>query len=106
MPDFAGDTTTELERKLPPLKFVCGLETVSYLLLLLMWLVLHNRIGTMLVGSVHGMIVLAFAGMVFGIHRALHWSLRYVAFAVCTGPIGALVVLHRLRTPIASVSTA
>ena len=79
MPDFAGDTTTELERKIGPLKVVCILETCSYLLLLTVWLGLGSHIGTMIVGSVHGMIVTAFALMVLLIYRDLGWSWQFAA---------------------------
>jgi hypothetical protein len=97
MPDFAGDTTTELERKIGPLKVVCILETFSYLLLLSVWLGLGSHIGTLIVGSVHGMIVTAFALMVLFIYRDLGWTWQFAAVAIITGPIGAVLVYERLR---------
>jgi integral membrane protein len=97
MADFAGDPTTELERKLGPLKVVCIVETISYLALLGVWLGLHSDIGTKMVGSVHGMIFTAFALMILNIFRPMGWSWRFVAVAIGAGPIGAVIVYERLR---------
>jgi len=97
MPDFAGDTTTELERKIGPFKVVCLLETASYLLLLTVWLGLGSHIGTMIVGSVHGMIVTAFALMVVFTYQQLGWTWQFATAVVITGPVGAMVVYDRLR---------
>jgi hypothetical protein len=97
MPDFAGDVTTELERKLGPLKVVCLLETITYLALLVMWLGLRNHVGTLLVASVHGMISTAFGLMMLGIFRPMRWTWRFVALAICTGPVGAVIVFERVR---------
>lgn len=96
MPDFAGDATTELERKLGPVQVVCIIETVSYLGLLAVWLG-GSRVGTMLVGSVHGMIVTALALMVLGIYRPMGWSWKFAALTILAGPIGALILYERLR---------
>jgi hypothetical protein len=96
MPDFADATTTELERRLGPLKVVAIVESCTYVFLLYFWLS-GNRVGTLMVGSMHGMVVCAFAGMLLVIFRALGWSLRFVIFAIVTGPIGAAFVVARLR---------
>ncbi len=97
MPDFAGDTTTELERKLGPLKVVCIVETVSYLTLLVVWLGLRSDIGTKMVGSVHGMIFTAFALMMLNIYRPMGWTWKFLAVSILTGPIGAVIVYERVR---------
>jgi hypothetical protein len=97
MPDFAGDTSTELERKLGPLKVVCITEAVSYLFLLTMWQGLRSHTGTLIVGSVHGMVVTAFALMVVFIYREMGWSAKFAALAIVTGPIGAVIVHERVR---------
>ena len=96
MPDFAGDTTTELERKLGPLKVVCLVETASYLALLTAWLG-GSRVGTMLLGSVHGMIVTALALMVINIYRPMGWTWKFAVITIITGPIGALLLYERVR---------
>lgn len=96
MVDFADDTTTELVRRLGPLKVVSLVETCTYLALLAFW-IRGSRIGTLLLGSMHGMVVMAFAGMVLLIFRPLGWTLRFALFAILTGPIGALLVFERVR---------
>lgn len=97
VPDFAGDQTTELERKLGPLKVVCLVETASYLTLLIVWLGLRSHIGTLMVGSVHGMIFTAFALMMLSIFQPMGWSVRFLAVSILTGPIGAVIVYERVR---------
>ena len=42
MPDFADDTSSELERKARALKFMALFETVTYLLLFYFWIVAPN----------------------------------------------------------------
>jgi hypothetical protein len=95
--DFAGDTTTELERKLGPLKVVCLVETISYLTLLVMWLGLRSHVGTLMVGSVHGMIFTAFALMMLSIYQPMGWSWKFLAVSILAGPIGAVIVYERVR---------
>jgi hypothetical protein len=94
--DFADDGSTELERRLGPLKVVSIVEGCTYAGLLYFWLS-GNRVGTLLLGSMHGMVVMAFAGMVLLIFRSLGWSLVFALFAIATGPIGALMVFERVR---------
>jgi hypothetical protein len=96
MPDFAGATTTELERRLGPLKVVAVVESLTYVCLLYFWLS-GNRVGTLLLGSMHGMVVCGFAGMLLIIFRSLGWSLPFVIFVIVTGPIGAIAAVLRLR---------
>jgi hypothetical protein len=97
VPDFAGDTTTELERKLGPLKVVCLLETATYLALLFVWLGLRSHIGTLLVASVHGMVSTAFGLMMLTIFKPMGWSWRFLVVSIVTGPIGAVIVYERVR---------
>jgi hypothetical protein len=94
--DFADSPTTELERRLGPLKAVSVVETLTYVSLLYFWLS-GNRAGTLLLGSMHGMVVCAFAGMVLLIFRPLGWSLWFALLVIATGPIGAVVVYARVR---------
>ena len=96
MPDFADVTTTELGRRLGPLKVVAVVESLTYVFLLYFWLS-GSWDGTLLLGSMHGMVVCAFAGMLLLIFRSLGWSWPFVIFAIATGPIGAAVVAIRLR---------
>jgi hypothetical protein len=96
VPDFADDTTTELERKASALRWVSLIETVTYVALFIFWQS-GSAIGTALLGSIHGMVFLAFCGMVVGIRAAMGWTWGYVALAVLLGPIGAVLVFARLR---------
>jgi hypothetical protein len=97
VPDFADDTSTELERKARALSFVALVETCSYLLLFYFWQIAKSDPGTAIVGSLHGMIWLAFCAMVIMIAPALGWTWLYVGVVIVTGPIGAVMVWWRLR---------
>jgi integral membrane protein len=95
VPEFADATTTELERKIVPLRWTALIETVSYCILLAFWLS-GNDIGTKLFGSVHGMVFLAFAAMVLGVRAPMRWTWSYAALAILLGPIGSLLVYGRI----------
>ena len=103
--DFAGDTTTELERKARALSVVALVETCSYLLLFYFWQIAKSDAGTAIVGSLHGMIWLAFCAMVIMIAPALRWTWLYVAVVIVTGPIGAVLVWARLRRGVPDEAT-
>lgn len=96
MVDFADDTSTELERRLGPLKVVSVLETMMWVFAAVFWLV-GSKTAQLLLWSMHGMVVVAFAGMVLLIFRQVGWSLAFALFSVLTGPIGAVSVFVRLR---------
>jgi integral membrane protein len=96
VPDFADSTTTELERKLVPLRVAALTETVTYLVLFFFW-VTGNRTGRLLMGSVHGMVFLAFAAMVLGVRADMGWTWKYAAAVIILGPVGSLMVYSRLR---------
>jgi hypothetical protein len=103
--DFAGDTTTELQRKAKALSVVALVETCSYLLLFYFWQVAKSGPGTAIVGSLHGMIWLAFCAMVIMIAPALRWTWLYVVVVIITGPVGALLVWGRLRRGVPDEAT-
>lgn len=96
MPDFADSTTTELQRKIPPLRVVALTETVTYCVLFYFW-VAGNRPGRLLTGSLHGMVAMAFAGMVVGVRADLRWTWKYAIAAIALGPFGSLMVYARLK---------
>jgi len=96
MVDFADDTSTELERKLGPLKVFSLVEAGMWFAAAAFWLT-GNRIAQLLLWSVHGTVAMCFAGMVILIYRKLGWSAPYAALCVLTGPMGALLVYERLR---------
>ena len=94
--DFADDTSTELERKLGPLKVFSLVEAGMWFAAAAFWLT-GNGIAQLLLWSVHGTVAMCFAGMVILIYRKLGWSGPYAALCVLTGPMGALLVYERLR---------
>jgi hypothetical protein len=97
VPDFADDTGSELERKARALLVVALVETVTYLLLAFCWLGLRSAAGTAVTGFFHGLIWMAFVGMVVLIREDIGWTWGYVVLVVVTGPIGGVLVWARLR---------
>lgn len=97
MPDFADDTSSELERKARALTVVALVETISYVTLFYFWIVAPNDAIKAVVGFFHGLIWLAFVAMTVIIRPAIGWSWLYTAVVVVTGPIGGLMVFTRLR---------
>jgi integral membrane protein len=94
--DFADDTSTELERKAEALKWVALVEGVSYFGLAAFWLS-GNKVGTVVFGSVHGWIFLAFAAMVLMIRRDMEWSWPFAIVGIVAGPLGPALVYERIR---------
>jgi hypothetical protein len=100
VPDFAEDTSSELERKAKTLEVVALVETVTYLLLAYFWLVAQSDAGTAIVGFFHGLVWMAFVAMVVFIRANIGWTWGYTVLVVVTGPIGGVLVWWRLmRTP-------
>jgi hypothetical protein len=97
VPDFADDPTTELERKARALSIVALTESVTYMILFTFWLIVPNTAGKAITGSVHGMIWLAFCAMVIMITPKMKWSWKYTIAVIVLGPIGGLMVWHRIR---------
>ena len=97
MVEYADDPRSELDRKAEQLKWVALIETISYVLLFLFWAILHNAIGTKVMGFFHGWIFLAFAAMILFITRPMGWTWRFAAIALLTGPVGAILVYERIR---------
>jgi hypothetical protein len=96
MVEYEDDTTTEVERRLAPLKIVSLVEAAMWAGAAVFWVV-GSRVAQLLLWSMHGMVVCAFAGMVLLIFKPLGWSLRFALATILTGPVGALVVFERLR---------
>jgi len=96
VPDFADSTTTELERKLVPLRWAALTDTVTYCVLFFFW-VTGNRPGRLLMGSVHGTIWLGFVAMVLGVREQMGWTWKYVVTIIVLGPIGSVICYSRLR---------
>jgi hypothetical protein len=97
MPDFADDTSSELERKAKALSVMALVETVSYVTLFYFWVIAPNDTVKAVVGFFHGLIWMAFVAMTVIITPAIGWTWLYTAVVVLTGPIGGLMVFFRLR---------
>lgn len=72
------------------------LETLSFVALLAMMFT-HNETGVSITGMIHGLLFLAYAALVLRDRTILGWSTGFVALAILTGPIGAIIVLEKLR---------
>jgi|SRR5580692_5154488 hypothetical protein len=96
MVEYEDDTTTEVERRLGPMKIVSVVEAAMWAGAAIFW-VIGSRAAQLLLWSMHGMVVCAFAGMVLLMFRPLGWSLRFALATILTGPVGAVVVFERLR---------
>jgi integral membrane protein len=75
---------------------VSTLETVSFIVLLAMMLT-HNEVGVSAAGMVHGLLFLAYAWLVLTDREVFGWTWSFVIISIITGPIGAILVLERLR---------
>lgn len=78
------------------LRLVSLLETASFLGLLLM-MVMGREAGVSVVGLAHGLLFLGYALLVVADRAELGWSWRFAVLVIVTGPLGAIVVLDRLR---------
>ena len=97
VPDFVDDPTTELERKARALSWTALTESITYCLLFYFWIISPNAAGKAIVGSVHGMIWLAFCSMVVMITKDIGWSWKYSIAVIVLGPIGGVMVWERIR---------
>ena len=97
VPDFVDDPTTELERKARALSWTALTESVTYCLLFYFWIISPNVAGKAIVGSMHGMIWLAFCSMVVMITKDIGWSWKYSIAVIVLGPIGGVMVWERIR---------
>ena len=96
MPDFADDTKTELQRKAEQLQVVALIDTISYAILFVFWIVLANHTGKVLMGWFHGWITVAFAVMVVWIWPSMKWRWYWIALAAI--PVaGGVLVYEKIR---------
>jgi hypothetical protein len=89
--------TYDPRRLIGPLGIVSVLETVSFLLVLAAMALLDKGELRSFAGAFHGLLFAAYAVLLFLTHRVLGWSRGFAFLGVVTGPIGAVVVLERLR---------
>lgn len=84
------------EPKARRLGWVSIAETLSFLGLLGA-MVAHNDQLISVIGAVHGLLFLAYAFLVWIDHEEFGWQRWFAIGSVITGPLGAIVVLERLR---------
>lgn len=58
---------------------------------------IHSETGVSIVGMTHGLLFLAYALLVVIDREHFGWSWGFVALVILTGPVGAIIVLERLR---------
>jgi integral membrane protein len=80
------------------------LETLSFIALLGA-MVMGSEGGVSVIGAIHGFLFLAYALLVFGDHRSFGWTTGFMILAIVTGPVGAILVLERLRRDRVQVRT-
>jgi hypothetical protein len=97
VPEFADDTSSELERKSKALAAIALLESVTYCVLFYFWIVAPNNVGKALAGFFHGLVWLAFVAMTVIIRSEIGWTWGYIALVVLTGPVGGVLVFLRIR---------
>jgi integral membrane protein len=86
----------DLVRRVALLRATCVAETASFVALLIA-MALHSEGGVSAIGLVHGLLFLAYAGLVVATFRDLGWSNRTAVLLILTGPVGAVICLEMLR---------
>ena len=84
------------EKAASQLRLVSILETLSFVGLLVMMFT-ENEGGVSVLGMIHGLLFLAYAIIVLKDRDVFGWTPAFTAVAILTGPIGAILVLERLR---------
>lgn len=78
------------------LRAVSLVETVSFLGLLAA-MFLESEAGVSVLGATHGVLFLAYAFLVWIDHDDFGWTTWFALGSIVTGPLGAIIVLERLR---------
>ncbi|HVM34815.1 MAG TPA: DUF3817 domain-containing protein [Actinomycetota bacterium] len=87
---------TTINGSVARLRLVSLLETISFLALLTM-MASESEAGVSVVGLVHGLLFLGYAVLVLSEREELGWTWTFAIVAIITGPVGAILVLERLR---------
>ncbi|MDQ4144005.1 MAG: DUF3817 domain-containing protein [Actinomycetota bacterium] len=88
--------SSSVASKINRLRITSILETISFIVLLVMMLT-GNEGGVSVVGAIHGFLFLAYALLVWLDHGDLGWTPGFAVLGIITGPLGAILVLERLR---------
>ncbi len=71
-------------------------ETISFIALLIA-MFLESEGGVSVIGAVHPLLFLAYAAFVWIDHESFGWTKLFALGSIVTGPLGAIIVLERLR---------
>lgn len=82
--------------KVRRLSWISIIETISFIALLAAMFV-HNERTVSVIGAIHGILFLGYAFFLWLDHRELGWSTWFAIGCIVTGPVGAIIVLERLR---------
>ena len=85
-----------ITNKVNRLRITSILETISFVVLLAM-MVTGNEAGVSVAGAIHGLLFLAYAILVWFDHDDFGWTTIFAIISLITGPLGAILVLERLR---------
>ncbi len=87
---------SSLSSKARRLEIVSIAETLSFIALL--WAMFtHNEGAVSIIGAIHGLLFLAYAIFVWVDHDDLGWTPLFSIICIVTGPLGAIIVMERLR---------
>lgn len=78
------------------LGWISIVETLSFLVLLGAMLADNDQLIS-IIGAIHGLLFLAYAYLVWVDHEELGWGRWFAIGSIVTGPVGAIVVLEKLR---------
>jgi integral membrane protein len=78
------------------LAWISIVETISFIALLTA-MFLESERGVSVIGAVHGLLFLAYAFFVWTNRESFDWTRWFALGSIITGPLGAIIVLERLR---------
>lgn len=90
------ESSTQSSAETLRLRVISVLETLSFLVLLAMMFA-GSEGGVSFTGATHGFLFLAYAILVLRDREHFGWTWAFVTLVILTGPVGAILVLERLR---------
>ncbi len=90
------EANARVSDKVRRLSWISIIETISFVALLAAMFV-HNEGAISVIGAIHGILFLGYAFFLWLDYRDLGWSTWFAIGCIVTGPVGAIIVLERLR---------
>jgi integral membrane protein len=78
------------------LAWISIVETISFIALLTA-MFLESEGGVSVIGALHGLLFLVYAFFMWIDHESFGWTKWFALGSIITGPLGAIIVLERLR---------